>query len=283
MKMKSILFCGLVMAAVNASAYFDGGATMTTGPDAYRGTRLNMVIGSGNVAVEPSIAAYTSDLLDHTYRTYGLRGAWEADKYTVAGEVGATPEVNDYSNKFAGGDITFSLTPGAGGKARLVGPGSRNVTRGGAGVTRIDVGAGLRQTMHEYTGAVRIKTDQTQYSIFAGAKVLMVNLSASYTGYNYGTRKIVPLINPIPGHNFAYGATPKSSVNTRLDLPGMPMITPFVAYTGTKYMDSVQDSSAYLFGTYIDLSMVVANVSYQIFDRGSASVSFISVGAGIRF
>jgi hypothetical protein len=284
--MKKVLFVAVILAGsiLNAAAYFDGGATATTGPDAYRGNRLNLVIGSGNVALEPSLATYTSDLLDHTYRTYALRGAWEADLYTIGAEAGETPKVNDYSNKFAGGDITISLTPGEGGKSRLAGPGSRGTTRGGTGMTRLDVGAGLRQTQHEFTGgAVHDKTDQTEYSLFAGAKILMLNLSASYTGYNYGARKVVPLINPIPGHNFAYGATPKSSVNTRLDIPGTPIVTPFVAYTGTKYKDSTHDSYAYLFGAYIDLSMIVANVAYQIFDKGSARVGFITVGAGIKF
>ena len=284
--MKKIIVVSAILAGsvLNAAAYFDGGATVTTGPDGYRGNRLNLVIGSGNVAVEPSLATYTSDLLDHTYRTYGLRGAWEADLYTIGAEAGATPKVNDYASKYAGGDITISLTPGEGGKSRLAGPGSRGTTRGGTGMTRLDVGAGLRQTVHEFTGGgVHDKTDQTQYSLFAGAKILMVNLSASYTGYNYGTRKVVPLINPIPGHNFAYSAAPKSSVNTRLDIPGTPIVTPFVAYTGTRYIDSADDSHAYVFGAYIDLSMLVANVAYQIFDRGSARVSFITVGAGIKF
>jgi hypothetical protein len=270
--------------SLSASAYFDGGVTGTTGPDGYRGTRLNLVIGSGSLAIEPSLASYTSDALDKTYRTYGLRGAWEADKYTVGGEVGTTPEVKGYSNNYAGADITFSLTPGAGGKSRLAGPGSRGAARGGEGVTRIDVGVSIKEVMHKNTsGATDLKTNQTQASLFAGAKILMANLSASYTGYAYGTQDTPVLINPVPGHNFAYGATPKSSVNARLDLPGYPMVTPFVAYTGAKYKDGVKDSSAYLFGAYIDLSMVTANIGYQIFDNGSKNDSFLSVGAGIKF
>jgi len=284
--MKKVMVIAAILAGsvLNAAAYFDGGAAVTTGPDDYRGTRLNLVLGSGNVALEPSMAMYTSDLLDHTYRTYGLRGAWEADLYTIGAEAGATPKVSDYANKYAGGDITISLTPGEGGKSRLAGPGSRNTTRGGTGMTRLDVGAGMRQTMHEYTGGgLHDKTDQTQYSLFAGAKILMINLSASWTGYNYGTRKIVPVINPVPGHNFVYAAAPKASVNARVDIPGTPVVTPFVAYTGTKYIDSTDDSHAYLFGAYIDLSMIVANVAYQIFDRDPARVSFITVGAGIKF
>ncbi len=275
--------------ALRASAgmYFDGGVSGTTGPDSYRGTKLDLVIGSGNFALEPSMATYKADnavFKNKTYRSYQLRGALEADKYTVGGEVGTTPEVNGYSNTSAGADITFSLTPGSGGHARLAGPGSRGSVRGGEGVTRIDVGASLKEILHKNTsGASDLKTNQTEYSFFAGAKILMANLSASYTGYLYGTRDTATLINPIPGQTFAYGATPKSSVNARLDLPGYPMVTPFVGYTGTKYKDGVKDSSAYLFGAYIDLNLVTANLSYQIFDNGSSKDGFLSVGAGLKF
>jgi len=273
----------MLLAAASASAYFNGDARMTTGPNGYRGNNLSLVVGAGNIAVSPSLATYTSDSLDKNYRTYALRGALETETYTIGAEAGSTPEVNDYSNKFAGGDITFSLNPGSGGKARLAGPGSRLTARSGEGVTRIDVGAGVKQFRHEHSAASTLKTDQTQYSVFAGAKILMANLSATWTGYRYGTEKTVPLINPVPGHTFAYGATPKSSVGARLDLPGAPMVTPFVGYNGTKYKDGVEDSSAYLFGAYLDLNMIAANVTYQIFDNGHARDSFISVGAGIKF
>lgn len=283
--MKKLILAAVVCAVsgLNASAYFDGGVTGTTGPNGYRGTKLNLIIGSGNLAIEPSLASYTSDALDKTYRTYALRGAWEAEKYTLAGFAGATPEVNEYSNKFAGGDITFSLTPGEGGHSRLAGPGARGGARGGKGVTRIDVGAGLKHTLHKQTvGTTDKETAQTEGSLFAGAKILMVNLSASYTGYKYGEEDAA-LLGFVPGHNFVLGAFPKSSVNVKLDLPGYPMVTPFVSYTGTKYKGGVDNSSAYLFGAYIDLSMVMANVGYQIFDNGSTRDSFITLGAGIKF
>ena len=284
--MKKIIIAVTMLAGLglNAAAYFDGGITGTTGPDGYRATKLNLVVGSGSLAIEPSIASYTSDALDKTYRTYGVRGAWEAEKYTVGGEVGATPEVNGYSSNYAGADITFSLTPCSGGNSRLAGPGSRGATRGGQGVTRIDVGASLRQTMHKNTAGISdLKTGQTQASLFVGAKVLMDNLSGSFTGYSYGAQDAVAAINPVPGHNFAYPANPRSSVNVRLDLPGYPMVTPFVAYTAAKYKNGVKDSSAYLLGAYINLSMVMANVGYQIFNNGSGKDSFLSFGAGVRF
>ena len=284
MKKTFITAAMLACVSINAAAYFDGGVNRTTGPGGYSGTNLNLIIGSGNLAIEPSLASYTSDALDKTYRTYALRGAWEAEKYTVAGFAGGTPAVDNYSNKFAGGDITFSLTPGSGGHSRLAGPGSRGGARGGTGVTRIDIGAGLKYTLHTLTvGATDKETAQTEGSLFAGAKILMVNLSASYTGYNYGD-KDAALQGSVPGLNFVLvGLYPKSSVNVKLDLPGYTMVTPFVSYTGTKYKSGVDNSSAYLFGAYIDLSMVTANVGYQIFDNGSSKDSFITLGAGIKF
>ncbi len=273
--------------SLNASAwYFDGGLTGTTGKD-YSGYKLNLRVGADDFALEPTLTSYkydTAALKNKTYRTYGLRGAWEKEKYTVGAEAGTTPEVNGYKNIYAGGDITFSLMPGTGGHSRLAGPGAHAVSGGGEGVARIDVGASLKQIQHTQavTGSSDLKTAQTEASLFAGAKVLMLNLSASYTGYSYGDEKAVPQ-GFIPGLDFAVIAKPRSSVTARVDIPStIPMITPFAAYTTTKYKGA-KDSSAVTIGGYVDLNMVVANVAYQNFDNGSSNKSFVSVGAGVKF
>ncbi|MBI4349859.1 MAG: hypothetical protein HY550_00315 [Elusimicrobia bacterium] len=287
--MKKLIIAVTMVAGLglNASAlYFDGGLTGTTGPD-YSGYKLNLRIGEGDFALEPSLTTYkydTAALGNKTYRTYGARGAWEKEKYTVGAEAGTTPEVNGYKNMHFGGDITFSLTPTSGGKTRLAGPGARSVSGGGQGVTRIDVGASLKQTQHTQTvGTADNKTSQTEASLFAGAKVLMLNLSASFTAYTYGSEDATPQ-GFVPGLNFALMAKPRSSVTARVDLPStLPMVTPFAGYTTTKYKGGADDSSAILLGGYVDLSMVVANVAYQIFDSGSGSDSFISIGAGVKF
>jgi len=277
--------------SLNASAlYFDGGLTGTTGPDGYRGSKLDLVIGTDNLAFEPSMATYSSDDWDKTFRTYGLRVAKETSVYTFGVEAGMTPETDyaankSYKNQYAGADITFSLSPTSGGHSRLAGPGSHGSVGSGDGVTRIDVGASAKYTAHTNTVAnTDLKTGQGQGSLYAGAKIFMVNLAASYTGYTYGDNDAQVLINPVPGHNFAYDAKPKSSVNVRLDIPStVPMVTPFVAYTGTKYKAGVDNSNAYLFGAYVDLKMVSVNVAYQIFDDGDKNHSFVTLGAGVKF
>lgn len=291
--MKKIIIA-VAMASVlslNAAAYFDGSLSGTSGPHGYKGMNLDLVIGSGNLAIEPSLVTYKSDdsglgaSAGKTFRTYAVRAAVEQEKFTVAGFAGTTPEVNKYSNIFAGGDITVSLTPGSGGHSRLAGPGSRGGASGGQGITRVDVGVGLKHTIHTQAQTVGSDKDsgQTEASLFAGAKIMMINMSASYTGYKYGDDDMMSPQGFVPGLNFAQIARPKSSINVKLDLPGQPMVTPFVAYTRTQYKDAKDSTAAYLLGAYLDFSMVRANVGYQIFNNGSANDSFLSVGAGVKF
>lgn len=280
----------LAVLAGSAQAYIRGNVSGVTGPGGYSGTKLDLVIGSDSFSVEPILETYGSDDTAYggeTYRTFTLRAAMEKDKYAIGALAGMTPEANDYSNKFCGGDITLTLTPGSGGKSRLAGPGSRAGSSGGKGVSRVDIGAGFKYTMHTQVQAVGadLETGQAEGSLFAGAKVLMINLAGSYTGYTYGDEDAAAF-EFVPGHNFITVARPKSSVNIKLDLPGQPLVTPYIAYTATKYKavsgQEVPDSSAYLFGAYLDFDMISANIGYQIFDQDGKD-SFISLGAGIKF
>ena len=276
---------------LNASAwYFDGGLTGTTGPDGYSGYKLNVRVGQDELSLEPSLTRYTSDALKKDYSTYALRGAMEKEKYTVGAEAATTPEVNGYKNLSLAGDITFSLTPGSGGHSRLAGPGARASYGGGSGVARVDVGASLKQTQHTQAvaGASDKKTSETAAMLFAGAKVLMLNLSASFTGYSYGDEKATPQ-DFVSGQNFVVQAQPKSSVNARVDIPStIPLVTPFAGYTTTKYKGGsaaakTDKSSTVTLGGYVDLNMVVANLTYQIFSYNDHNKSFVSIGAGLKF
>jgi hypothetical protein len=143
--------------------------------------------------------------------------------------------------------------------------------------------------MHtQEVGTTDRDTAQTAATLFAGAKVLMLNLSASYTGYSYGDEDAAPL-GFVPSHSFVTSAKPRSSVNARVDIPStLPMVTPFAGYTVTKYKGGsaareTDESSAILLGGYVDLNMVVANVTYQIFNYADNTDSFVSIGAGVKF
>lgn len=291
--MKKTLFTlmTVLMSVSAASAWIDGGAGQTTGPNGYKKTDINLSVGSGDMWFRGALMRQDNDSLVDPYNTYSLRIGKDAEFYTLAVEGGMTPATEysagvDYSNVSVGADITFSLTPSAGGKGRLAGPNAKVASGGGDGITRIDVGGGIKQTAHKAENATsEAKMDQTEYSVFAGAKILMARLGASWTGYDYDS-KTNPIANvmSIPGQALSIiGVLPKSSVNVRLDLPGYPMVTPFASYTTTKFNGTIQDLDAYGVGAYIDLNMVGANVQYQILDDGSHRNSYVSLTAGINF
>lgn len=267
-----------------AGAYFEGSVGMTSGPHGYTGTDLNLTIGNDAFFVRPGLSAYKSDALNETFKVYRLRGGVERELYTAAAEAGFSPKQAGYDYKYGGADITFSLTPGSGGKGRLAGPSSRSASGGGgSGVTRVDVGAGLKRHMYNYSPAVGADTEtgQTEYSIFAGAKVLMAQVGATYTGYAYGEEKVNQdhMLNQPAGLIFVTSGLPKSSVNVRAELPGtLPMVRPFVGYTTLKYKGA-DSKSALQLGAYVDLKMVTGVVSWQSFDGDN----FLSISGGLNF
>ncbi len=286
----------VLMSVSAAPAWFDGGVGQTTGPDGYSKTDVNLTVGSGDMWVRGAMMRQDADALSKALNTYSARVGFEKDSYTLAGEAGLTPKTassatNDYSNIFFGGDITFSLTPSAGGRGRLAGPNSKVASGGGDGITRVDIGGGIKHLVHKTESlTVENKTGQTEYSAFAGAEILMARVGASWTGYKYGDDDSDPVVGSINGQarSLAHSSgnslvLPDSSVNFRLDLPGYPMVTPFLSYTTTKYKNNVKDTAAYGIGSYIDLNLVGANVMYQIYDDGDDKDNYLMLSAGINF
>ncbi|HBE88366.1 MAG TPA: hypothetical protein DDW67_04415 [Elusimicrobia bacterium] len=290
--MKKTLFTlmAVLMSVSAASAWFDGGVGQTTGPDGYGKTDINLTVGSGEMWVRGAMMRQDADAYAEAFNTYSLRIGNDAELYTLAGEAGITPKTGyiagtEYSSMFFGGDLTLSLTPSSGGKGRLAGPNIKVASGGGQGIARVDVGAGLKHTLHKTeTATAENKTDQTEFSVFAGASILMARVGASWTGYKYGDKDSVSNVGTISGQSLALiGGLPESSVNFRLDLPGYPMVTPFLSYTATKYKGTVQDTAAYTAGAYLDLNLVGANVMYQVYDDGSDKDNYLSLSAGIKF
>ena len=284
---KTILAALMFVSAGAASAYFDGGLNHVSGTDGYSGQDAYLMIGFDNFWVKPEYSAYKADNLS-TYRKYSARVGFEKDLYTLSILAGMTPEADNYKNKFAGADITFSINPASGSKKRMAGPNSGYGSRSGEGVTQIDLGAGLVYTAHTANDKDLAQLDA---SLFAAVKVLMAQISTGYTASSYD--KTMSLANVggtlvrsqrVSGLSSYLVGYPKSNVNVKVDLVGAPMVTPFVSYNKTKFeLASVDDLSAYGLGAYIDLNMVGATVAYQTYKIGDDRSSFLSVSAGVRF
>ncbi len=289
------LFAAVLMTCaltVNANAlYISGSGGTVSGEDDYKGTNVNLLIGLENLAIEPSWKAYSNEDTD-TVNTYALRAAWETDLFTAGVYGGITPKkayAKDhpakYSNQFVGADFTISLNPLGNTHSRLVGPGNRGISVGGEGITRVDVGAGIKYTNHKTeNNPGEAKTGQTEYQLFAGAQVLMLNVAAGMSYFDYNDSE-TGTYGYITGVNYAVFGKPESAFNLRVDVPFFPIVTPYVGYSKVKYDVSVgsDHSNNYEVGTYLDFAMLTANVSYQMRDFDGHHDDFISAGVGLKF
>lgn len=287
--MKKTILAVLMLVSVGAAeAYFDGGINYTSGKDGYSGQDIYLMIGFDNMWIKPEYSSIKSDNTE-TYKKYSGRVGFEKDLYTFSVLAGLTPEAGatgaKYENKFAGADITFSLNPTSGSKKRMAGPNSGYGSRSGEGVTQIDLGAGAVYTGHTYNDN---EVGQLDASFFAAAKILMAQLSASYTvsSYDKTLNGALAGLQRDSGLNYYYTGFPKTSVNVKVNLLGMPMVTPFVMYNKTafKFPAGLDDLNTYGAGAYIDLNMVAATVSYQTYKyTGLDRQNYLSVSAGVRF
>lgn len=291
--MKKILIAVMTLAVMglNAAAYFDGGGGVVSGPDGYKGSKLYLIVGSEPFYLKPMFTSYKDDGTNGIYKTYALRAGYDKDVYGIGAEFGSTSKLNGYQNQFFGGDITFSLSPTGGGRSRLAGPHSGSAGKSGEGVTRIDVGVAAKVIAHKgQFKTVKTETiNQTDLSLFAGAKILATQVSGTYTRSSYdktisaGSFIGVPQVEHITGLSNVIQGFPESSWNFGLAWPSLPMVSPFVSYTRTTFKLNQDSSKAYMAGVTVGLGMVAVNVVYEIYDNGTDKDGFYSVGAGLRF
>ncbi|MEW5950581.1 MAG: hypothetical protein AB1637_01660 [Elusimicrobiota bacterium] len=290
--MKKIMLLIFLFKASVTFAYFDAGLNYTSGSKGYTGHDAYLLIGGNGFWVKPEYSVHDWTDLTNSKKVQKIltRVGLEKDLYVLSFLAGYNPRVYDTDVKYIGADITFSLNPTSSSKKRLAGPNSGYGGRSASGVTQIDLGAGIN-----LSGYSDNNTDkdllQSDYSFFAGAKILLAQLSVNYTlsKYDKNIENNSPNVARLPlkyaGMNTYFDMFPKDNLNVKLDLLGYPMITPFVSYTKTKFEESGNDDlNTYRFGAYIDLNMLSATVSYETYDLPKFKrFNFLSVSAGLRF
>ncbi|MEF3280683.1 MAG: hypothetical protein K6357_06945 [Elusimicrobiota bacterium] len=267
-------------------AYFDGGINYVTGKDGYNGQDLYLTIGGDNWWVKPGYSSWDRDSIDEKFSVFGAKIGFEKETYTLSFGASTTPEKNYYKNVSVSGDITFSLNPTSSSRKRIAGPNSGPASKSASGVTQIDIGGQVNLTAHTYTDSDK-DLKELDISLFAGAKVFMVNLSANYTFSSYDdndlSKQKAPGTLRLYGMSSYFGSFTKSNFNFKIDIPGSPFVTPFVSYNRVKFTDDTDDLDVYGIGGYIDLNMVRATVKYETYKNGDKRSNFISVAAGLSF
>ncbi|MBI4051034.1 MAG: hypothetical protein HY400_00860, partial [Elusimicrobia bacterium] len=286
-----------------AKAYFNTGLSQTMGTNNYKGTYGYADVG-GEFHVKPSLSVYRSDTSNGTYKTFAARLAKDTSLWGWGITLGASPKVNDYRNSFFGADVTFSFTPtGSGPARRLGGPQSGGAPRG-EGLARVDMGGGVLHTIHtddiqsgsnsgkgsfsRRSAAARI--GQTDLQIFAGISFMDTLLSGQITKSNYNkdlaalSARVAQRIE-LAGVAAIIQGFPDTSYNLRIEWPMLPLVSPFLSHTFTKFELGAPSSKDYSAGAAIGLDMLELTVSYERYvpGGGESNLNYYSVGAALRF
>lgn len=303
----SVLAAGAV-AAAPAGAAVSLGAAQTLGSASYRSTRVDASLDLGESAyVAPSLATYRSDDSSGTYNNFGLRVGYEAGPLSFGVHGSVQPRVDGYRRSALGADVTFSLAPGGTKHGhRMAGPSSESNETFGYGLAGVDVGAGVDRLWHsdEFAaagtsgtglrrqGAARaaaLDVAQTDVSVFAGAKFLVLELSAQATKSAYskdidagGVREAQFLA--LPGVNAIVQGFPDTSANAKVKWKTLPLVRPFLSYTHTTFKLGASPSNSVEIGGNVGLDMLNVQAAYESYtQKGFPDRNYVTIGASLNF
>lgn len=287
----------LLLPAGPAQAFFfNSGVKQSVGTHNYSGTSLYADFG-GDVHIRPSFTSYHSDDSSGTYKTISARLGYDTKLWGVGVTGGGTPRVNGYSNRFFGADAVVSLTPtGSGPVKRIKGSDQGGGAARGKGLARVDLGAGILHTTHtdefQAGGARRARSidiGQTDLNASVGVSVLKNLISADVTKSFYNKDLSAVLARgaraqSVQGLSPVIQGFPKTSVNLRLEMSMLPLVTPYVGYTRTTFELSQPAANAYSVGGYVEFEILEVSASFQRYvQSGRPDQNYYGLGASLRF
>jgi hypothetical protein len=291
------LLAGAVLLASPAFAQFNVGITPTYGPASYKGLSVFGSLGyGGNWSLSPAYSQFSSDNTNGTVRNISARLGYDQTFWGAGVTVGTTLKVNGYTDYSAGGDFTVSISPS--GKqvgVHRIGVGHAGAPEG-SGLARIDLGVGGLVTQHktDSSGTPASATlNQSDLYGAAGASLLGAEISAKLTKSYYdkdltNTAVPAPVRVPVDGLMTLINNYPDSSLRLGVELPLLPIVTPFVTYTETTYKQvgpfTPGETRGTGIGVRVGLQLLEVDASYQhVMVTGGTDQDFTSVGAGLRF
>lgn len=272
-----------------------GGVSQTIGNDRYRYVSANATLGfdSGWYA-KPSFAVSTSSGVSAT-RNYGLRVGWDGDLFGFGVETSVTPRVDGYHSASFGADGTVYFAPG--GDKKFSDPGEKTVgSARSKGLVEAHAGVGVYATRHSEilppVGTQSRKNNvtwQTDASVFAGAQIFVLDISAGYTRSYYdraiSERPAAALLAQARGFNPAVFGFPEYKADAQLVWLLAPVVKPYVAFAYTDYKVDQPVSRSYTAGATVKILKIRAKASYELYDPGGGAKksSYYSFGASIAF
>jgi hypothetical protein len=303
----ALLSAGAALAAP-ASAGVTVGADQTFGTSNFRETKANASLDlTDSIYVAPSFAVYRDDRSSGSYYNGGLRVGYEIGPFSFGVQGAVVPKENGYKQNSFGADATFSLAPGGTKHGhRMAGPSSESNETFGYGLAGIDVGASVNRINHaddfaaagvsgealRRQGATRasaFKVGETDMTAFAGAKFLLLEVSANVSKSVYDKTLDGNALRESPfmrvGQFEAIEAGfPDSSYSLKAKIKTLPFVRPFVSYTHTNFKLGSKPSNAEEIGGNVGLDMLNVKGAYGHYSQdGFSSRDYFTLGASLNF
>lgn len=305
-----------VVAALLIAAAFESSASaffvrptvrQTLGSHNYAATYGAIDLGD-DLHFKPSYNTYHSDDATGTYKTWGVRGTYDFDKYSLDLTGGFSPRVNGYANHYIGGDVYVSFDFEEGDVDRAAEASAVDRTKPKSNrkfaVSRLDFSAGVTRTDHsdqfvQTTNAqgkpvvsrssTTLEFSQTDVMGTMAVEITKTRLELDLTKTVYnkdiafiGAR--APQVSFLSGLNSVIQGFPDLDVNARLDLEMWDVFTPWISYTYTEFKVTQPASAAYAVGLDGSWDSLSFSTSYQrVAQAGGADRNYVSAQASYRF
>ncbi|MDE2491163.1 MAG: hypothetical protein KGM24_09960 [Elusimicrobia bacterium] len=309
MNLQRFLVVAVLGSALAAPAFagITGSVSPSFGSHNYRGVNADVSLDLGrHLYVEPMLSTYRDDFSSGPYYNAHLRVGYDFGPLSLGVVGGVVPKHQGYSQGSFGADATFSLSPaGTSRSRRMAGPSSQGNQTFGYGLAGVDIGASAVRVMHSddyyasgtgdnsvQPGALRAKAyklNETDLSAFAGAKFLLIELSAQVTKSVYDKKIDVAGVRPAPVLSLTnFGGIesgyPESSYNVKAKISMLPLVHPYASYTHTNFELGVPSSNAAEIGGVVGLNMLSVRASVGRYtQKGYSNRNYVAVGAALNF
>ncbi|MBI4371517.1 MAG: hypothetical protein HY552_04390 [Elusimicrobia bacterium] len=296
--------------AAPAAALVSGGVDQTFGSHGYRGTSAHASLDLGDAwYAVPSYSNAQSDAVAGVYHRYGLRVGYERGPLSLGVQGDVLPKVDGYQRASAGADLTVSLLSGGSAhQHKMAGPGAAGGNRSmGSGLTGVDAGVSGVYVRHQddalgvagasgsglnRTGARRaapFKADEGDFSVFAGARLLLAEVSAQATKSVYSKTLDGNQLRQAPylalaGFGPAAQGYPDAAFSARVKWTLLPLIHPYASYAHTTFKLGQRPSDGYEAGVAVGLRLADVKAGWQRYvQSGFPTRDTASVGASLNF
>jgi hypothetical protein len=293
---KTLAVLILAASAAPAGAVFMGGVDQTFGKDDYKGTGVYAGVNLGPLSITPEYRRWQDKNSGGGFNTGLLRLGFDTRWVGAGVTAGATARHQQYSNLFAGADVSATLSPLGDDQVRRIGGPGRGAAPVGEGLARVDFGGGVQFTHHKQDANDTVSgatLGQTDAHAFIGVSFLKILLSGRFCRSFYGKdiktlAAPLPRYEPVAGLLFSNGSYPERSLHLLAELPMLPLVTPYASFTSTRYAEILStrpgDTQAYTAGLRVGLDMLTVSAAFQrVAVTGASDANYMNVGAGLRF